>query len=205
MSSAPLFAASAMMMGWLGTITLAAHGIAVQLASITFMVHLGLSNVATIRAGNALGRRDPAHMARGAVTVTVLSVAFAAVTILGFVIWPEALISIFMQKDEPARLEILAIGVGLLTMAALFQLVDGAQAIALGLLQDTAIPMWMAGFSYWVVGIPCSYLMGFVMGWGGIGVWAGLVTGLGFAAVLLNARFWGVTLKQVPSAPAHQS
>jgi len=208
LSEVGLFAASAMMMGWLGTITLAAHGIAVQLASITFMVHLGLSNVATIRAGNALGRRDPAHMARGAVTVTVLSVAFAAVTILGFVIWPEALISIFMQKDEPARLEILAIGVGLLTMAALFQLVDGAQAIALGLLrgvQDTAIPMWMAGFSYWVVGIPCSYLMGFVMGWGGVGVWAGLVTGLGFAAVLLNARFWGVTLKQVPSAPAHQS
>ncbi|NNK15331.1 MAG: MATE family efflux transporter, partial [Sulfitobacter sp.] len=85
LSEVGLFAASAMMMGWLGTITLAAHGIALQLASITFMVHLGLSNVATIRAGNAFGRRDPAHMARGAVTVTVLSVAFAAVTIFGFV------------------------------------------------------------------------------------------------------------------------
>ncbi|NNK15554.1 MAG: MATE family efflux transporter, partial [Sulfitobacter sp.] len=130
-----------------------------------------------------------------------------AATIFGFVIWPEALISIFMQEDEPARFEILAIGVGLLTMAALFQLVDGAQAIALGLLrgvQDTAIPMWMAGFSYWVIGIPCSYLAGFVLGWGGIGVWAGLVTGLGFAAVLLNIRFWGVALKQVPAALAHQ-
>ncbi len=206
LSEVGLFAASAMMMGWLGTIPLAAHGIAVQLASITFMVHLGLSNVATIRAGNAYGRRDRPHMARGAVMVTVMSVVFAAVTIAAFVIWPEPLIALFMQQNEPARDEILAIGVGLLAMAALFQFVDGTQAIALGLLrgvQDTAIPMWMAAFSYWVVGIPCSYLLGFTLGWEGIGVWAGLVIGLGVAAVLLNARFWGVTIKALGPAPAH--
>ena len=200
LSEVGLFAASTMMMGWLGTVTLAAHGIAVQLASITFMVHLGLSNVATIRAGNAYGRRDPDHMARGALTVTVLSVLFAALTIFGFVLWPEPLISIFMQSGEAARDEILSIGIGLLMMAALFQLVDGAQAVALGLLrgvQDTAVPMWMAAFAYWAVGIPCSYLLGFTLGWGGIGVWAGLVLGLGLAAVLLNARFWGVTVKKV--------
>jgi len=200
LSEVGLFAASAVMMGWLGTIPLAAHGIAVQLASITFMVHLGLSNVATIRAGNAHGQKDRLRMARGALTVTTMSVLFAAVTILGFLIWPEPLISAFMQQDEPARDEILAIGVGLLAMAALFQLVDGAQAIALGLLrgmQDTAIPMWMAAFSYWGVGMPCSYLLGFVLGWGGIGVWAGLVIGLGVAAVLLNLRFWAVSLGRV--------
>lgn len=200
LSEVGLFAASAMMMGWLGTIPLAAHGIAVQLASITFMVHLGLSNAATIRAGNAWGGRDRPRMARGALVVTVMSVAFAALTIAAFVIWPEPLIDIFMQKDEPARVEILAIGVGLLAMAALFQLVDGLQAIALGVLrgvQDTAIPMWMAAFSYWVVGIPCSYVLGFTLGWGGIGVWAGLVVGLGLAAVLLNARFWGVSLPRM--------
>ncbi len=198
LSEVGLFAASAMMMGWLGTIPLAAHGIAVQLASMTFMVHLGLSNVATIRAGNAFGRRDRPHMARGAVAVTVLSVGFALVTILIFVSFPKSLISAFMQESEPARAEIMAIGVGLLIMAALFQLVDGTQAIALGLLrgvQDTAIPMWMAAFSYWIVGVPCSYLLGFVWGWEGIGVWSGLVIGLGVASVLLNARFWGVTMR----------
>jgi MATE family multidrug resistance protein len=204
LSEVGLFAASAVMMGWLGTIPLAAHGIAVQLASITFMVHLGLSNVATIRAGNAYGRRDRAHMARGGIAVIVMSVFFAALTTFVFVGFPEPLIDLFMQDSEPARLQILAIGTGLLIMAALFQLVDGAQAIALGLLrgvQDTKIPMWMAAFSYWGVGVPSSYLLGFTFGFEGIGVWAGLVLGLGVASVLLNARFWGVTLKKVGPTP----
>ncbi len=200
LSEVGLFAASAMMMGWLGTIPLAAHGIAVQLASITFMVHLGISNVATIRAGNAYGRRDRPHMARGAIIALAMSLGFAALTTISFVGWPEALISIFMQRDEPTRADILAIGVGLLIMAALFQLVDGAQVIALGLLrgvQDTKMPMVIAAFSYWVIGIPCSYLLGFTFGYGGIGVWSGLVIGLGIAALLLNARFWGVAIKAV--------
>jgi MATE family multidrug resistance protein len=204
LSEVGLFAATALMMGWLGTVPLAAHGIAVQLSSITFMVHLGLSNAATIRAGNALGRRDIAHMARGARVVMLLSALFALVTIFFFVGTPEPLILLFMQEGEPARAEILAIGVGLMAMAALFQLVDGLQAVALGLLrgiQDTAVPMWMAAFSYWVVGMPCSYVLGFVLGWEGIGVWSGLVIGLGTASVLLNLRFWGPSLRGLRGAP----
>ncbi|MEP5121542.1 MATE family efflux transporter, partial [Sulfitobacter pontiacus] len=101
LSEVGLFAASAVMMGWLGTVALAAHGIALQLASITFMVHLGISNVATIRAGNAYGRRDPAHLARGAITATVMSALVAVLTIFVFVMWPEPLINLFMQRDEP--------------------------------------------------------------------------------------------------------
>ncbi|MBO9431696.1 MATE family efflux transporter [Sulfitobacter sp. R18_1] len=200
LSEVGLFAASSLMMGWLGTIPLAAHGIAIQLASLTFMVHLGLSNVATIRAGNAYGRRDVPHMKRGAVIVTVLSLVFALLTMVGFVGWPEPLISVFMQEDEPARPEILAIGTGLLVMAALFQLVDGAQVVALGLLrgvQDTKVPMVMAAVSYWIVGMPCSYLLGFVLGFGAMGIWAGLVAGLAVAGLLLNARFWDVIVKRL--------
>ncbi|WP_372992173.1 MATE family efflux transporter [Sulfitobacter sp.] len=194
LSEVGLFAASAVMMGWLGTVPLAAHGIALQLASMTFMVHLGISNVATIRAGNAYGRRDPAHLSRGAIASMGMSLIFSALTIVVFTVWPEPLIDIFMQASEPARDQILAVGVGLLAMAALFQLVDGAQAIALGLLrgvQDTKVPMILAGISYWVIGIPASYLLGFVLGLDGIGVWLGLVIGLGVAALLLNMRFWG--------------
>ncbi len=205
LSEVGLFAASAVMMGWLGTIALAAHGIALQLASITFMIHLGISNVATIRAGNALGRRDPAHLVRGAIAATTMSLLVAAATIVGFVLWPEPLIDAFMQSEEPARDQILAVGAGLLAMAALFQLVDGAQAVALGLLrgvQDTKVPMILAGISYWLVGIPVSYLLGFTMGLNGIGVWLGLVVGLGVAALLLNARFWGTTLKALIPAPS---
>ena len=200
-----LFAAAALMMGWLGTIPLAAHGIAVQLASITFMVHLGFSNVATIRVGNAYGRRDIPHMSRGSLMVTLLSFGFSALTMIVFVLWPEPLIFFFMREGETARAEILAIGVGLLAMAALFQLVDGAQAVALGMLrgvQDTKIPMIYAAISYWLVGIPCSYVLGFVLGWEGIGIWAGLVIGLACAAVLLNMRFWGSTIKGLAASMA---
>lgn len=194
-----LFAASAVMMGWLGTVPLAAHGIAVQLAAITFMVHMGLSNVATIRAGNAYGRHDPEQMGRGAFMVTVMSLVFAVATVVLFVAMPEQLLGVFIEADDPRRGEILVIGVGLLVVAALFQLVDGAQVIALGLLrgaQDTTAPMIFAAVSYWGVGIPCSYLLGFVWDMGGIGVWLGLVVGLAVAAITLSARFWGATLRR---------
>ena len=192
-----LFSATAVLMGWLGTVPLAAHGIAVQLSAITFMVHLGLSNVATIRAGNAFGRRDAFHMRRGGVAVTVMSLVFALLTIVVFLAIPEPLLSLFMQDNEPQKAEIIAIGVGLLALAALFQLVDGLQVISLGLLrgvQDTRMPMIIAAISYWCIGIPCSYILGFKFGLGAIGVWMGLVTGLGAAAILLSWRFWLVMM-----------
>ncbi len=195
-----LFATSAIMMGWLGQVPLAAHGIALNLASATFMVHLGLSNAATIRAGNALGRRDRAHLERGAIAVTGMSLVVSVLTIILFLTCAEPLISLFMEADNAQRGEILAIGSGLLAMAALFQLVDGAQVIALGLLrglQDAQVPMIMAALSYWVIGIPASYYFGFVQGMDGIGVWMGLVLGLAFAAVLLMARFWMRSVREV--------
>ncbi len=195
-----LFATSAIMMGWLGQVPLAAHGIALNLASATFMVHLGLSNAATIRAGNALGRRDRAHLERGAIAVTGMSLVVSVLTIILFLTCAEPLISLFMEADNAQRGEILAIGTGLLAMAALFQLVDGAQVIALGLLrglQDAQVPMIMAALSYWVIGIPASYYFGFVQGMDGIGVWMGLVLGLAFAAVLLMARFWMRSVREV--------
>lgn len=188
-----LFAASAFMMGWVGTIDLAAHGIALNLASATFMIHLGLSNAATIRAGRAFGQRDEAHLRAGAHTVTVMSVGFALATIALFLALPEPLISLFLDPDDPARPEILAVGTGLLAVAALFQLADGAQVTALGLLrgvQDTRVPMIIASLSYWVVGIPTSYVLGFTLGFGGFGIWAGLVVGLVCAGGFLMIRFW---------------
>jgi len=188
-----LFSASALMMGWLGTTQLAAHGIALQLATATFMVHLGLSNAATVRAGNAYGRRDKAHMARGAAVVTAMSLAASVLTITLFLTQPDPLISLFLDPDDPERPQILVIGAGLLAAAALFQLVDGAQVIALGLLrgvQDTGVPMLVAALAYWGVGIPASYALGFPLGLGGVGIWLGLACGLAVAGVLLMWRFW---------------
>jgi len=188
-----LFATSTLMMGWLGTIQLAAHGVALQLASLTFMIHLGLSNAATVRSGNALGRKDPDHLMRGAKVVIAMSLLTAFLTIIVFVIIPEPLISIFLDRDESNRAEIMAIGALLLLMAGIFQLVDAAQVMALGLLRglrDTKVPMSLAIFSYWVVGVPCSYVFGFAFKYEGVGVWGGLVVGLAVAAVLMTERFF---------------
>ncbi len=195
-----LFAASAIMMGWLGTIPLAAHGIAINLAGATFMIHLGLSNAATVRVGTAMGRKDTEHMTRGALMVIVLSVGISFAIVGLFLTMPETLISWFLAPSEPEKDAILATGVTLLFVAALFQFVDGAQIMALGLLRgvmDTRAPMIIAVISYWVIGVPCGYLLGFTYGWGGVGVWMGLVVGLSAAAVLLMWRFWGPKLREL--------
>lgn len=189
-----LFSASAVMMGWLGTIALAAHGIALQLASLTFMVHIGFSQAATVRAGRALGRGDPVGLRRGASTAIAMSASYAATTSALFLLFPAALMALFIDPAEPDRPALIAVGVSLVMIAGLFQLVDGLQVIALGLLrgvQDTAVPMVIAGVSYWVIGMPASYILAFVLGYGPNGLWFGLVLGLLVAAVLLLWRFWG--------------
>lgn len=203
LSEVSLFAASSMMMGWLGTVALAAHGVAITLSGLTFMVHLGLSSAATIRAGNAYGRGDRAHMARGAVVVTLTSLVIALFGIAVFLWIPEQLISLFLDPADPNRPEILLVGAGLLAMAALFQLGDGMQIIALGLLrgvQDTNWPMVLAALSYWGFGASSSYFFGFVLDWGGMGIWLGLVLGLFAASIFLMLRFWLHSIKRVGAA-----
>ena len=200
-----LFAASAVMMGWLGAVPLAAHGIALQLAGLAFMVHLGLSQAATVRAGVAYGRRDRVSLARGAGVAVLLSLAVASATAALFVAMPESLIVLFITGDEPQREAILHAGGTLLLVAAAFQLADAAQVMALGILrgvQDTAVPLGIAAVSYWGVGIPVAYGLGFGLDLGGPGVWSGLVVGLSVAAGLLMLRFWGVVLPRSASAPA---
>ncbi|MBN9887885.1 MATE family efflux transporter [Salipiger abyssi] len=188
-----LFAASALLIGLLGTAPLAAHGIALQISAITFMVHLGLANVATVRAGQARGRGDTGFLVRDAHTVFALSVAAVVVTVVVFLTLPELLVGVFLSPTDPDRDIILAIGVALLMVAALFQLVDALQVVTLGLLrglQDTRVPMVFASFAYWGLGLPAAWGLGIVAELGAVGVWFGLVTGLGAAAVLLQYRFW---------------
>lgn len=188
-----LFSASAFMVGWVGTIELAAHGIAITLASATFMIHLGLSNAATIRAGRAFGRKDETDLREGALVIIALSMGLAVLTVAAFLTFPAPLISLFVDPADPARARILAVGTVLLAVAALFQFADAAQVMALGLLrgvQDTRIPMIHAAVSYWVIGVPAGYVLGFPLGFGAVGVWMGLVIGLVLAGVLLMARFW---------------
>lgn len=188
-----MFEASVLMMGTIGTVELAAHGIAMQIASITFMLHVGLATAATVRTGQALGRGDAAGLRQGARVAIGLSLAIVAATVAVFMLVPEPLLRLFLDPADPRADEIVALGIVFLALAAAFQLADATQVMALGLLrglQDTNVPMWIAGFSYWGVGIPASWLLAFPLGLGGPGLWAGLVFGLSCAGVLLMTRFW---------------
>lgn len=188
-----MFQASAVMMGWIGTVQLAAHGIALELASLAFMVHMGLSNAATIRAGRAHGARDVTGMRDGALAALALSFGFGFVMVAGFLLIPHQLIGLFLDRSSPEAGQILLFGTALLAVAGLFQLFDAGQVMTLGLLrgvQDTRMPMWIAGGSYWLVGIPASYVLAFPMGFGGVGLWLGLALGLACSASILALRFW---------------
>ncbi|MDX8353688.1 MATE family efflux transporter [Cognatiyoonia sp. IB215182] len=197
-----LFSASAVMMGWIGALELAAHGIAIQLASMAFMVHIGFSQAATVRAGRALGRRDEMSLRKGGATAMTMSALYAVVTSAIFLAFPELLVGLFVDPADPDRDALVRIGASFVIVAALFQLVDGLQVMALGLLrgvQDTAVPMVMATISYWVIGMPVSYMLAFTFGLGGVGLWLGLVIGLAFAGILLSWRFWSRSVRIAPA------
>lgn len=187
-----MFSASALIIGLIGTLPLAAHGIALQITAATFMIHVGLSQAATVRAGRAMGRKDWSGLAVGAQSVVLLSFGAVVLATIAFLAVPDLLMTGFLDPDSADRDAVLAIGASLLAVAALFQLVDAGQVMALGLLrgmQDTRWPMYAAAISYWGLGIPASYVLGVMMGFGGVGVWLGLVIGLLFASAALWWRY----------------
>jgi MATE family multidrug resistance protein len=196
-----LFQATALMMGWIGTIELAAHGIAMEVAALTFMLHLGLANAATVRVGRFDGAGDARGLRDAARAALVLSGGIAVLMIALFLTLPEPIIGLFLDLGKPESAAIVGFGTALLAMAALFQLADAAQVMALGFLRglrDTRVPMVIAAVSYWLIGIPCSYVLAFPMGLGGVGLWLGLVIGLTVAAISLMVRF----VLHAPRAPS---
>lgn len=195
-SESALFAASAVMMGWISTVALGAHGIAIGVAALTFMIHMGLSQAATVRVGRAWGQGDRPGLRRAAFAAAILSGIMVLVSLVLYLGFGEIIVGLFLDRSDADAPEILALGVILLAFAALFQLVDAGQVMALGFLrgiQDTRVPMIYAIVSYWAVGIPISYVLGFVLGWGPQGIWLGLVAGLLAATAALITRFLRLT------------
>lgn len=187
-----LFAAAAILMGRLGTDELAAHAVALQCASLAFMVPLGLGIAATVRVGIAYGRRDAEGIRKAGWTSFMLGTAFMTVSALTFILLGPTIVSVFLDPLLPENQTALALAATYLVIAGLFQLVDGAQVVAahaLRGLSDTKIPMLMAIFGYWMVGMPVAYVMGFVFDMRGVGIWLGLAAGLAFVAALLVGRF----------------
>ena len=187
-----VFAAAILLMGLINEASVAAHAIALQIASLTFMVPMGLGQAATVRVGLAFGRRDASGITRAGWTGFVLGTSFMAVMALGLYLFPEALIGIFVQPVDAATQQVFDLAVGFLMIAAIFQIVDGAQVVAAGMLRglhDTKVPMFFAAFGYWVVGIGVGAWLAFTKGWDGIGVWTGLAAGLAIVSALMLVRW----------------
>lgn len=187
-----MFSGSAMMMGWVGTVPLAAHGIALQCASITFMVPLGLGQAGMIRVGLAAGRREMAGVGRAGWAAIGLSLVFMSLMALVFWTVPDWLIHAFTRAGNESTADVLRHGIAFLAVAALFQIFDGAQVSGgkvLNGLADTRVPMVFALIGYWIIGMPLAYLLTFQAGLGGIGIWWGLAAGLAFVASAVVWRF----------------
>jgi len=187
-----MFTAATVMVGWVDVVELGAHGIALQVASLAFMFHLGLSQAVTVRVGRAHGRNDWHGMRQGAKVALMISLSVAAFSSAMFVLFPEMLLMGFVSPSEPNLDALIARGTTLLMIAAVFQTVDALQVLGTGLLrglQDTRIPMIFATIAYWPIGIGLGYVLGFIVGWDAIGVWVGLSLGLATATVLMLARF----------------
>jgi MATE family multidrug resistance protein len=190
------FAFAVLMIGWLGTNQLAAHQIAINLASISFMVVLGLSTAGSIRVGNAVGEQNVKSVRQAGFTTILLAICFMAMSGLVFIVFRNLLPTLYIDNDA-----VISIASSLLVIAALFQLSDGIQAVGVGILRgltDVKIPTAITFIAYWVVGLPTGYLLGFNLGYDVEGVWVGLLAGLTTSAVLLTLRF-NIKSKQIIS------
>ncbi len=160
-----IFYAAVVMMGRIGPTAMAAHAVAIQIASLSFMVPLGFGQVATVRVGRAYGAGHPKAIAYAGWSAYFLGVGFMAVMGLLMVLIPRLFIGVFLDLHDPQNQPVMELAVTFLALAALFQIVDGAQAVAAGMLRglrDTRIPMFLALFGYWGVGLPLGALLAFV-------------------------------------------
>jgi MATE family multidrug resistance protein len=182
-----VFAMTTMMMGWFGPVQLAAHQIALNLCSTTFMVPLGFSATAAVLVGQALGRDDVAGARRAAFTSYALGIGFMGLAAISFALLPEVFVRIYTGD-----VQVIGMGVSLLLVGAAFQLSDGTQTISLGALRgaaDTRVPMVVAAIAYWGVGLPLGWVLAFPLGLGPPGLWWGLTCGLTVVGAVLSLRF----------------
>ncbi|HEX8420215.1 MAG TPA: MATE family efflux transporter [Sphingomonas sp.] len=187
-----LFSSAGFLMGLIGVTEVAAHAIALQIAAIAFQVPFGVAQAATIRVGMAYGARDRVWIARAGWVALAGGIGFMAVTASLLVLFPRAFISIYVDPDAPENARLVVLALQYLVIAAFFQLFDGAQAVAAGVLrgvQDTRMPMIIAAFGYWVIGFGTAILLGFGLRWQGFGIWIGLAAGLAAVSVLLLWRW----------------
>ncbi|MBN1406195.1 MAG: MATE family efflux transporter [Calditrichaceae bacterium] len=181
------FSFSAIMIGWLGSTQLAAHQIALSLASASFMVILGISAAGTIRVGHTYGRKNIQDVRKAGFLTTLFAASVMAFSGIIFILFRDKLPLIFTTDPD-----VIKTAATLIIVAALFQISDGAQAAGLGILRgitDVRIPMIITFIAYWIIALPIGYLLGFTFKMEVVGIWIGLLAGLTTAAIMLNLRF----------------
>ncbi|MCC6836493.1 MAG: MATE family efflux transporter [Cytophagales bacterium] len=181
------FGFSAIMMGWIGTTALAAHQIAINLATISYMTTSGLGAAATIRVGNFLGQHDKKNLRASAFAMIWMATGIMMLWALLFIFGKEFLPALYIDDDVVIQLT-----ASLMIIAAFFQLSDGIQVVAAGALrglQDVKIPSLLIFVAYWIIALPLGYVLAFVFDWAAIGIWIGLLIGLTITASAMVIRF----------------
>ncbi len=180
------FGAIGILMGWLGTVAMAGHQVAINLASLTFMVPLGVSQAAAVMVGQGVGREDPSGARRSAGAGILLGASFMVFTAAMFLLVPGLFSHVYTTD-----LEVLALATLLIPVAGIFQVFDGLQVVASGVLRgvgDTRYPMVVNLLGFWCLGMPVSLWLGFRTAAGPVGLWWGLVVGLAAVAFFLLIR-----------------
>lgn len=191
------FVGVVIMIGWMGEQASkyrAAHQIAISLASLTYMVSVGFSSAATIRVGDAMGRKNVEDVKRAGLTGLFLAMIVTTLAAIIFVLGKNYLPLLFQIEDT----FVLQTASDLLIIAAIFQLFDGTQVIGLGILrgiQDVHFPTWITFIGYWLISLPLGYYLGIYCGMNVQGAWYSFVVGLGFAAIFNNLRFFYLVKK----------
>jgi MATE family multidrug resistance protein len=194
-----LFSSAALLMGWIGTTALAAHQIALQVATILFMVPFGISLAATVRVGHAVGRGDPVAARRAGFGAIALGAALMVAMTAIVVAFREVIPLLFLGDDAARNVATARLAAMLLLIGASFFITDGVQGIAAGALRglnDTRVPMWFAAVSFWLIGFTCACGLAFPGGLGAVGIWIGFSIAVATFAALLVCRFHVLTLSE---------
>jgi len=187
-----VFNAAVFLMGIIGADSLAAHSIAVQIASVAFMVPLGLSNAATVRVGLAYGAADVAGVRRAGWCAFLVAMTYACCTCIAITVFGRNLVGLFLDLSAPANAPVIELAVAFVFMVGIFQLADSGQTVSLGMLRglgDTRVPMLIAALGYWCIGLPFGAALAFLTPLAGRGIWIGLATGLAVVAALMTFRW----------------
>ena len=189
------FSLSAIMIGWLGTIQLAAHNVAISLASVTYMLSTGFATGASIRVGAAFGAKDHIGVMNAGKSALILVVFLMSVSCVLFIVFSNFFVGLY--TSEPKVIEMAS---GLLIIAGLFQLGDGIQVVSIRSLlgmNDVNVPTMITLGAYWVIGIPIGSILCFYFNYGVYGMWIGLTLGLTLSAILLTVRFLSRVNKEI--------